>query len=292
MKNLENCLQIAAATDVGCVRANNEDSIGHELSLGIVVLADGVGGHKAGEVASAMAVGIILNELSSLRDLPTGEIDPATELRRETVLVCDAIRKANEAIYTTATRQPNYEGMGTTVAMALFYDNRVTIAHVGDSRVYRLRQGELRQMTRDHSLVAELLERGYFKSWEEAASAGLENAITRSLGLEEDVKPDLREETVQAGDLYLLSSDGLTDMVDDPNLQAILERHAEQPNAAIEELIAMAKEKGGRDNISAIIVRSLQAFPPWQSLPWHRKIFHWFAQHFHHPSNNREPIAP
>jgi serine/threonine protein phosphatase PrpC len=281
MRNLEDCLQIAALTDVGCVRANNEDAVGQDPALGVAVLCDGVGGHKAGEVASGMAVGIILSELAVLRDLPPAP--PAGAVARETALAEAAIHKANAAIHRTAARQANYRGMGTTVALAVFYGSQATLAHVGDSRIYRLRGDRFERMTRDHSLVAELLEKGYFKTPEEAAEAHIDNVITRSLGVEEDVQVDIREEATEPGDVYLLCSDGLSDLVPDPELAAVIERHAGQPDRAVAELVELAKRNGGKDNISAILIRLLRPCPTGNGRdiprPWHRKIRDWFTQH-------------
>lgn len=281
MKNRRNRVRIATGTDVGCVRANNEDSVGKDDEVGLMVLADGMGGHQAGEVAGAMAVGTILSDLSTrLRHLEPGLPDPDSGYSRDGTLIRQAILKANMAIRQTAASSPSYHGMGTTVVVAAFYDDRVSIAHVGDSRLYRLRSGKLEQLTTDHSLAHELIANGYFKTHEEVVAAGLKNAITRALGVDGDVRVDVREDAVLPDDIYLICSDGLTDMVEDVEIQRIVESHGADLARGVAQLIAVAKQNGGKDNISVILARPLEAGAEqaigtkrWRLARWFGNIF-------------------
>lgn len=252
-------MRIATGTDVGCVRSNNEDSVGKDDGVGLAILADGMGGHQAGEVAGTMAVGTILNDLSiRLRDAEPEQADAGSGCSRDGELIRQAIIKANRIIQQTAAGNPAYHGMGTTVVVAAFHDDRVSIAHVGDSRLYRWRQGQLEQLTTDHSLAHELIQGGYFKTEAEVAAAGLKNAITRALGLDGEVRVDLREDTVLPDDIYLLCSDGLTDMVNDEDIQHILANHGHDLAQGVDQLIATAKQNGGRDNVSVILASPIK----------------------------------
>ena len=267
-------VEICGLTDVGRKRTHNEDTIGSDSDLGIAVLADGMGGYKAGEVASAIAVEEILGALrSGLKAGKSGEIDEETGYTTESLLVKDAIEKANETIYYAAQSQPRCAGMGTTVVAAAFYDDRMTIAHVGDSRLYRLRDGELEQVTSDHSLLQELIDKGFYTP-EEAKQSLIKNLVTRALGIEASTSPDVQEEVVLPGDVYLLCSDGLTDLVEDSEIGATLQEFSgDLPNAA-KSLIEQANERGGKDNISVILARSLKSFRAKQS--WYSRVFDWF----------------
>lgn len=282
MKNSRHCVQIVTGTDQGCVRSNNEDFVGHDEQVGLAVLADGMGGHKAGEVASAMAVGTILNELSAALRQPESEAAETMfgECVTDGMLIQQAIEKANLAIHDTAARSPAYEGMGTTIVVAAFKGDRINVAHVGDSRLYRLRDGSLEQLTTDHSLSHELIAKGYFQNAEEVAAAGLKNAITRALGLETTVQVDLKEDAALPGDVYLLCSDGLTDMVSDVQIRSILINHGAHLKAAVSELIEVAKQKGGKDNISVILVRPLAVGARWAITTWPGAWLRWFGNFF------------
>lgn len=277
MKNPRHCVQIASETDVGCVRTNNEDSVGKNEQVGLAILADGMGGHNAGEVAGAMAVGSILNELStSLADLAPGQpgVDGVYSLDGE--LVRQAIENANAAIHQTAANNLAYHGMGTTIVVAAFFNDRFCAAHVGDSRLYRLRDGELKQLTTDHSLAHELIANGYFKSYDEVIASGMKNAITRALGLDAEVKVDVQEDSTRINDIYLLCSDGLTDMVGDAEILGILETHGANLDRCVAQLIALAKQNGGKDNVSVILARPIDANAQ-QELSWRARLSQWFG---------------
>ncbi len=243
-------------TDTGLIRAHNEDSIGNDLSLGLAVLADGMGGHKGGEVASALAVNTVLNDLpAELERCKLLNIDEnVSGYSYQSMAIKNVIEKANSVIFKAASKQIQYEGMGTTIVVTMFYDNRLTVAHVGDSRMYRLRQHEMEQITNDHSLLQELIDRGFYTP-EEAAKSLNKNLVTRALGIEETVKIDVSEEIILADDSYLLCSDGLSDMVDDRRITMILEENKSHIDTACSELIQQAIDNGGHDNISVIIIQ-------------------------------------
>lgn len=255
-------IKIEGMTDTGLIRSHNEDSIGSDISIGLAVLADGMGGHKGGEVASALAVNTILNdlpdELERCRNLDINE--DVSGYSYQSIAVKNSIEKSNSVIFEAASKQPQYEGMGTTLVVAMFYDNRLTVAHVGDSRLYRLRQHEMEQITTDHTLLQELIERGFYTK-EEAEKSLNKNLVTRALGIDKTVKIDITEEIVLPNDIYLLCSDGLTDMVNDRRINMILEENSSQLDLACSELIQQAKDNGGHDNISVILVEPAKQGP-------------------------------
>lgn len=234
-------------TDPGLIRENNEDSVSLDITNQVVVLADGMGGYNAGEVASAMATSFIHAELG--RWLSEGGREaPVRELKRAMEVCVD---NANRSIFNAANSNPLYAGMGTTLVMGVFQGTRAMIGHVGDSRCYRLRGGTLQQITRDHSLLQEQIDAGLI-SPEQAQFATHKNLVTRALGVEDTVLLEVNEYRVEDGDLYLFCSDGLTDMVNDERIAGLLmaEATVEQIGQA---LIETANVCGGRDNISVIL---------------------------------------
>ena len=272
--NLADKLEIRGLSDVGKKRSHNEDSIGSDTELGLAVLADGMGGYKSGEVASAMAVTTIMDELrAGCQTLKPGEIDEETGYSVESLLVKDAIEKANQTIFHTAQNQPQCHGMGTTLVAAVFYDDRVTIAHVGDSRMYRLRDDHLEQITVDHSLLQELIDKGFYTP-EEAKQSLNKNLVTRAMGIDATVKPDVQEELVMPGDIYLLCSDGLSDLVEDEEIHLTLTKYGDSLQETAKILVQLANDKGGKDNISVILARTLKPFPAKKS--WYSRVFDWF----------------
>jgi protein phosphatase len=263
---LRNKLSFAGGTDTGRVREHNEDTIAVEPDLGLLVLADGMGGYNAGEVASGIAVRTIVNmvrETVQREDLASS--DPTTQLSRRSIVLRDAVQRANKLIFHTARTQPQCEGMGTTVVTALFHDNRVTVAHVGDSRLYRLREGRFSQVTSDHSLRQELVDRGFY-SPAEAQRAANKNYVTRALGVEASVEVQILEENVARGDQYLLCSDGLSDMVEDPDIHLTITTFGDNLDSVAKQLIQLAIENGGKDNVSVLIARVLNDFPARRKL--------------------------
>src|SRR5688500_10067681 len=248
-------------TDVGKVRDHNEDAIGSQPEIGLWVLADGMGGYNAGEVASGIAVKTILDLVTqACKRENRAEIEAGTGYMRQTIVRRDAIHRANKVINQTAQSQPQCEGMGTTLVASLFYDNRVSIAHVGDSRMYRLRGNRFEQITMDHSLLQELVDRGFY-SQEEAQRSTNRNYVTRALGVEANVDVEVQEVEVQKGDYFLMCSDGLPDMVEDEDIHLTISTLSNDVRTVGEQLIKLTNDNGGRDNVSVVLVRVAESFP-------------------------------
>ncbi len=257
---------ISGKTDVGRVRQLNEDCIHVNKELGFAVLADGMGGHQGGEIASAMAVSGITQDLEDA----AGTIDSGSEDDQSLVigqLLDSSISKTNEEIFVTAESNDQYKGMGTTVVVALTHNNKLHYAHVGDSRLYRLRAGEFTQLTDDHSLVNELLAQGYYKTRAEAEKAGQKNVITRAVGIGKEVNVDVAEVEVEENDLFLLCSDGLNDMISDHAIAECLKSSTEHEEV-LETLIDEACKAGGRDNVSVMLVQAKKGSLLKKSLNW------------------------
>lgn len=257
---LEEALEIVAQTHSGMVRAHNEDSVATEVSCGLVVLADGMGGYNAGEVASGIAVEVVISEIAQpLKEASPIERDKDTGEELAIALLTRSIHKANASIYKAATSSSQYAGMGTTIVSALFYDNRVAVGHVGDSRLYRLREGEMMALTRDHSLLQEQIDCGII-SVENARYSQNKNLVTRAVGIDADVVPEIHLYDVVVGDIYLLCSDGLNDMMEDEDIESILYAMQGNLGLAAEHLIQTANDNGGRDNVSVILIKIKQEF--------------------------------
>lgn len=256
--DLRPALEIVGVTDPGKVRSHNEDNIATDDEAGFVILADGMGGYNGGEVASGIAVTMLADGLKKALHVGLPEQDPGLLARNE-------IEKTNAAIYHAAQSQPQFSGMGTTLVCALFHDNRITVAHVGDSRLYRYRQedagpAQLDQITRDHSLLQEQIDSGMI-SREEARLSANKNLVTRALGVDPTVDVEVQEHEALPGDIYLLCSDGLNDMVEDKEIQLTLSLLGANLGLAAQQLVQMANDNGGRDNVSVILVRILHSFP-------------------------------
>jgi protein phosphatase len=259
--SLKGKLAHVECTDVGKVRDHNEDTIGAQPDIGLWVLADGMGGYNAGEVASGIAVKTVIELVTqACKTERRGEIESGTGYMRQTIVLRDAIHRANKVINQTAQSQPQCEGMGTTLVASLFYDNKVSIAHVGDSRMYRLRGNRFEQITMDHSLLQELVDRGFY-SQEEAQRSTNRNYVTRALGVEANVEVEVQEIEVQKGDFFLMCSDGLPDMVEDEDIHLTISTFANDVRTVGEQLIKLTNDNGGRDNVSVILVRVADAFP-------------------------------
>ena len=271
--NLEQALQIVSETDVGMVRSQNEDSVAMDGSRGLVVLADGMGGHNAGEVASGMATAVIVTEMQKAlhRDVHF-KVDARTGQSEAQQLLRDQIAKANAAIYQTSLSQPQYAGMGTTLVVALFHDNRVTVAHVGDSRLYRMRGEDLKQMTKDHSLLQEQIDGGLITP-EHAKEAAHKNIVMRALGIDAAVEPEVHDYATRPGDIYLLCSDGLSDMVSDEDIGLALRSLGTSVKLCAQKLVQMANDNGGRDNVSMILVKVLRDYAAPRGFL--AKVFGW-----------------
>jgi len=264
--NLIAKIDFAEFSDTGRVRDHNEDAIGSIGEIGLLVLADGMGGYNAGEVASGIAVQIVtdLATEGATREKRDG-IDPHSGLMRQSIVLRDAIYRSNKIIYQTAQSQTNCEGMGTTIVACMFYDNKISIAHVGDSRAYRLRDGQLDQITLDHSLLQELVDRGFY-SEEEAQRSTNRNYVTRALGVEPTVEVEVHEHEVLPGDIYLLCSDGLSDMVEDDDIHLTISTFNDSLDVVGQQLVDLANDHGGRDNVSVMLAQVKEAFPARKGL--------------------------
>lgn len=239
-------------TDVGLKRGHNEDNYLINEDLNLFVVADGMGGHAGGEYASAIAVNTVEEIVSSMEGDPTavGEATDPVEVTR--TKLTHAIRLAGRRIFEKAREQPEYHGMGTTAVTLLVDTGNAYVAHVGDSRVYMMRDNRIEQVTEDHSLIAEKVRHGLITP-EEAKNHRMRNVITRSLGYQEDVEVDLTVRAIQKGDQFLLCSDGLSGHVEDDEMREHMMNY--RPQEAARRLIELACERGGEDNITVVISR-------------------------------------
>ena len=259
-------VEAAGKTDIGCVRKNNEDNLGWDPKLGLYVVCDGMGGALAGEVASQMGVELVLDyfrqgeKTGVYPDFGDAPPDSSPSGRH----LVSAIQRANAAIFEAGQAQQSQHGMGSTIVCLLIKDNFMTIAHAGDSRIYRLRDGVLEQLTEDHSLVMEQYRRGLI-TLEQAEQSDMQNIIIKALGSEDRVEPDVQDLIAFRNDVYLLASDGLTKLVKDEAIKKIL-LNSQSLDRACEDLINAAKEKGGDDNITCLLLRVVEE-------PWHRRFF-------------------
>ncbi|MES9967566.1 MAG: Stp1/IreP family PP2C-type Ser/Thr phosphatase [Sedimenticola sp.] len=239
-------IEVASCSDKGLVREVNEDSLAAMPDYGLVIVADGMGGYNAGDVASQIAVETIAMTLL-----------PQLGMEAE-ISLADTVAAANDTIIASIEAEPQYRGMATTVVLGVFGAGTLHYAHVGDSRLYRLRGGQLEQLTRDHSMIQELVDQGMFDSLEEAQEAGVHNnVLTRGLGIDEQVEIDTAETGIEEGDLYLFCSDGLSNMVTVQTMEEVLGSTADSIDSAAQKLLAIALENGGTDNISLVLVRPL-----------------------------------
>jgi serine/threonine protein phosphatase PrpC len=256
-------LDVASLSHPGMVRTHNEDSLFVDGDAGLAVLADGMGGYSAGEVASGIAVNVIssgmLPELKSGREL--SKVDIGSGLTHAALLLQQQIALANKGIYEAAQARPECAGMGTTLVAAVFFQNRISIGHIGDSRLYRLRADKFEQLTHDHSLLQEQIDSGMLTP-EQAKYSLNKNLVTRALGIEAVVPADIAEYRVEADDIYVLCSDGLTDMVEADTVRDIVVAKRADLAEAAAELIDIANQNGGRDNISVVLIRVPAQFLP------------------------------
>ena len=264
-------VEVAGKSDVGCVRANNEDNFGYDLRYGIFVVCDGMGGQAAGEVASKLGVDILLSyfrgEAVPGRDDAMGE--SVNGLSPQGNALASAIRLANRTIHDTGKDQEAKAGMGSTVVAALVKGNSLSIANVGDSRIYLIREGTIQQLTQDHSLVMEQVRRGAMTR-EQAEQSQMQNIILRALGSEQTVVPDIDDLVALDGDILLMSSDGLTKYVHDDEILKIVSSSASLEQAC-NALIQTARDRGGDDNITCLLLRM-------QERPWYNQIFQrWWS---------------
>lgn len=257
MINLGSVLEAVTATHPGMVRSHNEDSLAADAEIGLAVLADGMGGYNAGEVASGIAVELIRTEMKKALAGKTPEELDGQDAEQ---LIEKHATRANAAIYHASQTQPQYSGMGTTLVVALWHDNQISVGHIGDSRLYRLRDGALEQITRDHSLLQEQIDSGMITR-EQARHSQNKNLVTRAVGIDPEVETEVHTYSVEPGDIYLLCSDGLSDMVSDEDVQLTLTSLSANLPLAAEQLVQLANDCGGRDNISVILVRVAKLYP-------------------------------
>ena len=245
-------LEVAAKTDPGVLRTLNEDSIATNNELGLLVLSDGMGGYQCGNVASNITTQVIMEGLTQgLKDKPNHNGAAAA-------LIENVVKRANRAIYLEGTQRAasgQEQTMGSTLALLLFQDNHVTMAHVGDSRIYRLREKHLELMTHDHSLLQEQIDQGILSA-EAAATSHNRHLVTRGLGLQAEVEVTLNECEALPGDIYLLCSDGLNDMVDNADIERVLNSLQANLPLAASQLVMIANDNGGEDNISVIVAKT------------------------------------
>lgn len=242
-------LDIVSRSDVGLKRGHNEDRVAVFPEAGLLLLADGMGGYNAGEVASQLVIDTIAAQLLPIL---TGGVGPVGIKE-----VVSAVRVSNLAIFDAVEQDVKLNGMGTTIVLVLFRNQHTVIAHVGDSRLYRYRGGELELLTSDHSMLQELMDQGMFASEEEAVDAGvLPSMLTRGLGVDPEVEVGIREDDLMDGDMFLLCSDGLNGMIPDEAISSVFGSLTDDLPGMADLLIKLALGNGGRDNVSLILARS------------------------------------
>jgi serine/threonine protein phosphatase PrpC len=259
-------LDVGGRTDIGCIRESNEDSFGYDREKGIFVVCDGMGGAAAGEVASQIGVACVLAHVpdaSRPGKLSSPEASTRNLPSKADVLTL-AIQLANDKIRATARGNPRLAGMGTTIVATLVRSNTASIAHVGDSRIYLLRDGSLQQLTTDHSLVMEHVRLGFI-SQREAETSNLQNVVTRALGTEDVARPDLADVTLRANDVLLLCTDGLTRHVSDGRISELI-INTDSADSACNALIEEARAQGASDNITCVLIRCVP-------IPWYWRLF-------------------
>lgn len=250
MRNV-GAIEFHAITDTGRVREHNEDALAIDHALGLAILADGMGGYNAGEVASAMAVAVVSAALQRSAN-PTAA--PSLDAGTRQDLLRSAVAKANQAIFADAQEDTDHEGMGTTMLAAWFDDGVVTVAHVGESPLFRCRGGALQKLTRDHTVVQEQLDAG-LQTPEEVKQSPFRHLLTRAIGIDAEVEIDVQDHGIAPGDIYLLCSDGLTDMLEEHEILALMPERHHRLQDACTALVSAANARGGADNISVILVR-------------------------------------
>jgi serine/threonine protein phosphatase PrpC len=252
-------LEIGAKTDVGRVRQNNEDSLAMAPDLKLFIISDGMGGEAHGEVASALAVEAIRAYCSEAAARGATAEPGKSQVQgflAATNQLGSAVHAANQKVFESAQQNPTQRGMGATVVAAWLNGHDMSFVNVGDSRAYLYREDLLEQLTEDHTLVAEQVRRGLITA-EQATRSRVQNVLVRALGVREEVEPDLFEEELLPDDVVMLCTDGLTRMVTDDAIAAVL-RETRDPQAAADRLVALALEHGGEDNVTAIVVRVLR----------------------------------
>ncbi|WP_418316691.1 PP2C family protein-serine/threonine phosphatase [Piscinibacter sakaiensis] len=254
--------EIVCATDKGMVRSGNEDAVYADPAMGFAVLADGMGGYAAGEVASRLAIDEIRAELESA--LPHLDMNaPQSSGPSLTEDMRFAAQRANASILKSAKREPDQEGMGATLVLAVMTAGRIFVGHLGDSRAYRFRDGRLEQLTRDHCWVDEQIAQGSLQI-DALLDTRFKNIVTRALGIDDEIDLEVHDHDVAPGDLFLLCSDGLSDMLDDAEIEGLLKGDGDLSGKCA-TLISRANQNGGKDNVSVILMRAAVAREGWAS---------------------------
>lgn len=257
---LIDALQMISLSDPGKVRDLNEDCIALRPQPGVAVLADGMGGYNAGEVASGMAVSLVAEGLAQRLDSESLHLlDREAAILKSQSMLQNQVKDANVAIYRKAQSDIDCRGMGTTLVVCLFHDNFVTVAHAGDSRLYRLRNDEFEQITHDHSLLQEQIDSGMIRK-EDAHLSNNKNFVTRAIGVDPDESAEIHTYDVQVGDLYLMCTDGLFGMIEDEEIQITMSSLKANLELAAQQLIQAANDAGGNDNVSVVLVRVMKDF--------------------------------
>lgn len=266
--DVRNAISVSRITDVGLLRERNEDAVASDLTTGLIMVADGMGGYKGGAIASEIAMLVVTAELAELMNglQLSGKAKRAISVP---AMLKKTVDKANNTIYNTAHNRVDCEGMGTTFVAGVFADNKITVGHIGDSRMYRLRDSELTQLTVDHSLLQEQISAGLITK-EQAKQSNDGHLVTRALGTDEKVELELNEYETKVGDLYLLCSDGLTDLVEDDEMQAVMVEANGNIGLATRQLVKLANKHGGNDNISVVIALVKDSFVMKRG--WVRKL--------------------
>jgi protein phosphatase len=259
-------IEVAGRSDVGCVRANNEDNFGYDARYGIFVVCDGMGGQAAGEVASKMGVDAVLQYFRDAAQAGQYQQfgEPLAGVSEGGQALASAIRLANQTIYQASQQQAGRAGMGSTAVAVLIRGNALCIANVGDSRIYLARQGAIQQLTQDHSLVMEQFRRGYITR-EQAERSEMQNIILRALGSEESVDPDIEDLVALDGDIMVMTSDGLTKYLRDEEILETVSS-AESLQSACNALVEKARARGGDDNITCLLLKLAEQ-------PWYKRMF-------------------
>ncbi len=274
-QRLRRAIRMAGVSDIGRCRGRNEDSIRWNEEYGIITLADGMGGAKAGEVASGIVTETMLTGVREEIDGLQTELTEMVEgqgYRRGSLILGSTLQRANQLVRRIVESQPQYDGMGTTSVTLLFYDNMVSVCHVGDSRLYLLREGCLQQITEDHTVVQDMVRNGFYTK-EQGQKSEIKNIVTRAVGIADELQIDLQEEELLPEDLLLVCSDGLTDMVDDSQIERVLVDGGELKDIA-QGLVDLANENGGNDNVSVVLARVVSTYSTERSIG--QKILDWF----------------
>lgn len=266
---LSKALEMVVRTDPGMVRSHNEDAVFIDPGLGIAILADGMGGYNAGEVASGIATTLLATNFAQKIPQYVADAGGFSAFSSAGEFLAQEVSQANMAVYNTSQNQPQYAGMATTLVVAWFYDNRMLVGHLGDSRLYRLRGNVFEQLTKDHSLLQEQLDSGMI-TLEEAQHSQNKNLVTRGLGVDPEVETEIHDYEVLVDDVFLICSDGLSDMVSDAEIASLLRDPDGDLSMVADNLVQTANEHGGRDNISVILVKIKGGYPSpsgwWQKL--------------------------